>query len=189
MTGVQTCALPISGKGALEFKGVGDRVRLAIPGERAALTFSAWVRPDSLANRYNALLVADSYRRGVLRWQLTQQGALALTQLLVDDQSLADPGATQRVVSSPAIPAERLGRWVHLATTADFRTGEVVHYADGRRVGAGKLREAVAGLLGTAEIGNWGLGPETERGRRLADGGYLNRSFAGRIDEIGRAHV
>ena len=171
-------------KGALEFRSVGDRVRLVVPGEMTALTFSAWLRPDSLAHRYNALLVADSYRRGVLRWQLTQQGALALTQLLVDDQSLSDPASAQRVISEGAIPPQRLGRWTHVATTVDFRTGEVVHYADGRRVGAGRFAVLVAGRIGNAELGNWGITPETERGRRLVDGGYVDRAFVGRIDEF-----
>lgn len=172
------------GKGALEFKGVGDRVRLMVPGEIEAVTFSAWVRVDSLAHRYNALLVSDLYRRGALRWQLTQQGQLALTQVLVDDQSLADPASTQRVISAAAITPERLGRWMHLATVADLRTGEITHYADGVAVGTGRFGLNVPALLRSVELGNWGIGPETERGRRLAGGGYLDRSFVGRIDEF-----
>lgn len=172
------------GKGALEFKGVGDRVRLMVPGELDAVTFSAWVRADSLAHRYNALLVSDLYRRGALRWQLTQLGQIALTQVLVDDQSLADPAHTQRVLSAPALPAERLGRWIHVATVADLRTGVVTHYADGAAVGAGKFAVQARALLGSVELGNWGIGPETERGRRLAGGGYLDRAFVGRIDEF-----
>jgi hypothetical protein len=171
-------------KGALEFKGVGDRVRLVIPGVMDALTFSAWVRADSLSHRYNALLVSDSYQRGVVRWQLTQQGQLALTQLLVDDQSLADPSSTQRVISAPAIPLEHLGIWVHLASVVDFRTGQVAHYVDGRPVGAGEFAQLVPGKLGNVELGNWGVGPETEKGRRLAGGGYLDRSFVGKFDEF-----
>ena len=172
------------GKAALEFKGVGDRVRLMIPGEMKALTFSAWVRADSLSHRYNALLVSDSYQRGVLRWQLTQQGQLALTQLLVDDQGLADPASTQRVISEPAIPLERLGLWVHLVSVVDFHTGAVNHYVDGKPIGSGKFRDLVAGKLGSVELGNWGIAPETERGRRLVGGGYLDRSFVGKIDEF-----
>ncbi len=172
------------GKGALEFKGVGDRVRLMVPGEMTASTFSAWVRADSLSHRYNALLVSDSYRRGVLRWQLTQQGQLALTQLLIDDHGLADPASTQRVISGVAIPLERLGLWVHLVSVVDFRTGLVEHYVDGKSVGSGKFRELVPGQLGSVELGNWGIAPETERGRRLAGGGYLDRSFIGKIDEF-----
>lgn len=172
------------GKGALEFKGVGDRVRLMIPGEMEALTFSAWVRADSLPHLYNALLVSDRYRRGVLRWQLLQNGQLALTQLLVDDSGLADPASTQRVVSATVVPLERLGLWVHLATTANFRTGLVTHHVDGQPAGAGKFAELVAGKLGSVELGNWGIAPDTEKGRRLADGGYLDRSFVGKIDEF-----
>jgi hypothetical protein len=171
-------------KGALEFKGVGDRVRLMVPGEMDALTFSAWVRADSLSHRYNALLVADSYRRGVVRWQLTQQGQLALTQLLVDDDSLADPASTQRVISAPAIPLERMGLWVHVVSVVDFRTGVVAHYVDGKPVGSGKFAKLVPGKLGSVELGNWGIAPETEKGRRLAGGGYLDRSFVGKIDEF-----
>ena len=171
-------------KGAVEFKGVGDRVRLMVPGEMEAATFSAWVRVDSLSHRYNALLVSDNYRRGVLRWQLTQQGQLALTQLLVDDQDLTDPASTQRVISTEAIPLERIGLWVHLASVADFRTGLVNHYVDGKLVGAGKLRTPVTGKLGSVELGNWGIAPETEKGRRLAGGAYLDRSFVGKIDEF-----
>jgi len=171
-------------KGALEFKGVGDRVRLLVPGEMEALTFSAWVRVDSLSHRYNALLVSDNYKRGVLRWQLTQQGQLTLTQLLVDDQGLADPSSTQRVASAPAISLEHLGQWVHLVSAVDFRTGRVEHYLDGKPVGAGKLAQLVPGKLGSVELGNWGIGPETEHGRRLAGGGYLDRSFVGKFDEF-----
>ena len=184
LVGCQWSAGRWPGKGALEFKGVGDRVRLMVPGEMRALTFSAWVRADSLAHRYNALLVSDNYQRGVLRWQLTQHGQLALTQLLVDDQGLADPASTQRVISEPAIPLERLGLWMHLVSVVDFHTGKVSHYVDGKPVGGGNFKELVAGKLGSLELGNWGVSPETDRGRRLAGGGYLDRSFVGKIDEF-----
>ena len=51
-------------------------------------------------------------------------------------------------------------------------------------MGSGKFRELVPGQLGSVELGNWGIAPETERGRRLAGGGYLDRSFIGKIDEF-----
>lgn len=58
------------GKGALEFKQPGDRVRVSIPGEFRSLSFTCWVRIDSLDRWYNSLFLTDSYQRGEPHWQI-----------------------------------------------------------------------------------------------------------------------
>ena len=65
-----------TGKGALEFKQPGDRVRVNIPGEFRSLTFACWVKIDSLDRWYNSLFLTDNYQRGEPHWQILDSGQL-----------------------------------------------------------------------------------------------------------------
>ena len=158
------------GKGALEFKGTGDRVRLEVPGVFDALTLAAWVRVDSLDHNFNALLMADAFEAGGLHWQITKDGGVLLG--IQGPRDRAGQDCKTPVVFTP----ERLGQWVHLAVVIDRTAHRVAHYVDGREVSAHILKFDVPLGFGNAEVGNWN--PMARR-----DGTAI-RSFNGRMDEM-----
>jgi hypothetical protein len=153
------------GKGALEFKGAGDRVRIEIPGVFDALTLAAWVRVDSLDHNFNSLLMADAFDRGGMHWQITKTGAVKL--------GLAGGGDFDTpVVFQP----ERLGQWVHLAVVVDRAGHRVTHYVDGQEALSRTLKIEVPLGFGRAEIGNWNPVARPDR--------TPIRTFNGRMDEM-----
>ena len=160
-------------KHALEYKSLGDRVRLEVPGELQSLTLMAWVRADSLSHRYNALLVGESYHRGMLRWQLTRNGQIVLSQFLVDEEPRNKSEHAQSVVSPTVLTPSRLGQWLHLATVAELGSGKVTHYLDGEEVAFGQFPKRLPGLLGRVELGNWAMEGDTERAREFNVGTNL----------------
>ena len=60
----------------LEFKRPGDRVRVQIPGEFDSLTFSCWVKIDSLDRWYNSLFLTDGHDQHEPHWQIMDDGRL-----------------------------------------------------------------------------------------------------------------
>jgi ferric-dicitrate binding protein FerR (iron transport regulator) len=153
------------GKGALEFKGTGDCVRLEVPGVFDALTLAAWVRVDSLDHTYSSLLMADAFDRGGIHWQITKGGALRL--------GISGGGDFD---SPPVFSPERFGQWVHLAVVVDRAARCVTHYVDGQPMSTRELRIEVPLGFGRAELGNWNPGPHHDR--------TAIRNFNGRMDEV-----
>ena len=66
-------------KQALEFLGINDRARLAVPGAFDALTLSAWVCVKGLDRQFNALFMCDGFEPGTIHWLIRHDGALGLT--------------------------------------------------------------------------------------------------------------
>jgi ferric-dicitrate binding protein FerR (iron transport regulator) len=153
------------GKGALEFKGTGDCVRIEVPGVFDALTLAAWVRVDSLDHAYNSLLMADAFDRGGMHWQITKAGAVKL--------GIAGGGDFDTPV---VFPPERLGQWVHLAVVVDRAAHRVTHYIDGQEMSTHPLKIEVPLGFGRAEVGNWN--PATRKDRTPI------RGFNGRMDDM-----
>jgi ferric-dicitrate binding protein FerR (iron transport regulator) len=153
------------GKGALEFKGTGDCVRIEVPGVFDALTLAAWVRVDSLDHTYNSLFMADAYDRGGMHWQITKTGALKL--------GIAGGGDFDTPV---VFPPERLGQWVHLAVVVDRGAHRVLHYIDGQEMSTHPLKIDVPLGFGRAEVGNWNPAPRRDR--------TPIRGFNGRMDDL-----
>lgn len=153
------------GKGALEFKHVGDRVRVNVPEEFRSFTLAAWVRVDSYDRWLSALLLADGWERGALHWQLSDTGAVIL-------------GSSRQIRhdSPPVIGMGKLGQWTLIAAVCDQDARTVTHYVDGRRVSAGRTFSDAPVRIGPAEIGNWGA----------PSAGDTNpvRSFNGLFDEF-----
>lgn len=137
------------GKGALEFRGAGDRVRLTGPESLAQVTFLAWVRVEALPHAMHALFSAETERVGALRWELTRAGQLRLRIGRDLGRSRLD---WEAVNSEPFVTPERRGQWLLLATTFDGQT--MRHYGNGRPIGAGASFTPPALHLGTAELGN-----------------------------------
>ncbi len=171
-------------KQALEFRRPGSRVRVRIPGEFQAFTFSAWVRIDSLDRRYNALFMGDGYETGEPHWQIRDDGKLMLS-VMVDDKrpnpKMPEDAGFHRVYYSPSIWDRSMsGQWMHLVSVFDPENRQVSHYVNGKRV---SRREIVDEYLiktlriGNGEIGNWGQ-PFRE------SAWFAIRNLNGRIDEL-----
>jgi hypothetical protein len=173
------------GKGALEFKNPGDRVRLPLrPREHKdrtdhdkrkdldlhALTFATWVRLDALDQSYHSLLTADGKRRHAPAWQITGDGRLQFT---VQSHPKLGPWAS---TTQPVFNPRRLGQWVHLAVSIDTKTGRVVHYVNGQRVASATMPRPKPLRGGSVELGNWGRPPKNEP--------HPQRRFNGRMDEF-----
>ena len=170
-------------KQALEFRRPGARVRVRIPGEFQALTFSAWVRLDSLDRRYNALFMGDGYETGEPHWQIRDDGKLMLSVMVDDSRHYPDRPDLRyhRVYFSPPMwDLSMSGQWLHLASVFDPASQTVSHYVNGTRLS----REVIAAdfliatlRIGNAEIGNWGQ-------PLRKDPSFAIRNLNGRIDEI-----
>lgn len=189
LDGAAVLAEPVAGrwqglKSALEFHRPGSRVRVNIPGEFSAFTFSCWVRIDSLDRWYNALVMADGYETGEPHWQIRNDGKMMLS-VMVDDTK-PNPGAPNdagfhRVYYSPPMwDISMSGQWLHLASVFDPATRAVSHYVNGERISQQVIEDRflIKTLrIGNAEIGNWGQ-PFRE------DPTFAIRNLNGRMDEL-----
>ncbi|MCB1097700.1 MAG: FecR domain-containing protein [Verrucomicrobiae bacterium] len=161
-------------KGALEFQGVSDRVRLSVPGEYDELTLAAWVRVQGLDRKINSLFMSDGFEHGTLHWLIRDDGVLGLT--VIGHQPLD----YQILATHPVVTLDQLGSWLQLAVVVDGKAGRVVHYVNGRPIGRESLRIPPPYRIGTAELGNWnaeGFGSPSEDPS-------LVRNFSGVFDEF-----
>ncbi|MDA7651108.1 FecR domain-containing protein [Akkermansiaceae bacterium] len=187
--GAVVMAEPVAGRwpqlnSALEFRRPGSRVRVNIPGEFEAFTFSCWVRIDSLDRQYNALFMGDGYENGEPHWQIRHDGKMMLS-IMVDDDAphpiYPDKSRYHHLYFSPPMWNRSMsGQWVHLSSVYDPAQRAVSHYVNGARVS----RETISPLflveklrIGNGEIGNWGQ-PFRE------DPTFAIRNLNGRMDEF-----
>ncbi len=166
------------GKIALEFKRPADRVRAQISGEYTSLTFACWVKIDSLDRWYNSLFLTDGYDKGEPHWQILDTGQLFFS---VRARGRAEKGRPHKpVLSTPFWNPSMSGKWIHLATTFEAKTGLVVHYLDGKRLNQEVLKRRFVPLktrFGVSSIGNWAspLKPDVE---------FAIRNLHGSIGEL-----
>jgi ferric-dicitrate binding protein FerR (iron transport regulator) len=158
------------GKHALEFRGVGDRVRVNLPGEFRSLTFAAWVRVNGVDRRFNSLLLTDGFEVGAVHWQIQSNGRIRLGVRGVGQ------GTHRDYDSPPVFTPERFGQWMHIAVTYDAAGKRATHYVDGKVVSRETTTVETPLRIGLAEIGNWTPGI-----RRYST---PIRNFSGRIDEL-----
>lgn len=158
------------GKHALEFRGVGDRVRVNLPGEFRSLTFAAWVRVNGVDRRFNSLLLTDGFEAGAVHWQIQSNGRICLGVRGVGQ------GWHHDYNSPPVFTPERLGQWMHVAVSYDATAKRVTHYVDGKAVRREETKVETPLRLGPAEIGNWTPGTRATA--------TPIRNFSGRIDEL-----
>lgn len=165
-------------KGALEFKGVGDRVRMQIDGQYNAITLMCWVRVDGLDRTLNAIMLTDGFEPGEPHWQIFQDGRIRFAV------AQPNPGGEQppprSVYETPVVfDPSHAGHWRHLAVTYNAGTGEGIHYVDGVEVSRRTDTSTLPKLpitIGSAELGNWGMPPEGFK--------FAIRNLNGRIDEF-----
>lgn len=166
------------GKDGLEFKQPGDRVRVQIPGEFNSLTLACWAKIDSLDRMFNSLFLTDEYNQGEPHWQILDTGQLYFSVRPAEIGS--DGPKDKKVLSDPFWLPSMSGKWIHLATTFDVETNEVIHYLNGRVL----HRETIPAeqslkttRIGTASIGNWSS-------PTLPDAKFAIRNLNGTIDEF-----
>ena len=167
---------------ALEFTSPADRVRFHVPGETAAITLATWIRVDSLPNKRSGLLFPSMPRERELQWSITRGGEMFVAiSRKAPPQRVFDFSASGAVVT----PMD-YGRWMHLASTYDSATGEVVHYKDGRAVGNTRLANPLPVVLDGMDFGNWAARPDQPEWawERMVQTGYAVRNFVGRLDEF-----
>lgn len=157
-----------TGKQALEFKRITDRVRLTVPGEFDSLTYAAWVRIEGLERWLTSLMLTDGHDENEVHWQITEEGALLLG---VND----DAHNLHDYFSPKVLGPSDLGRWVHLAAVFDGNQRVVRHYLDAKQISSEQVKTPSRLRIGKAEIGNWA--PNDRPGHRM-------RSLNGRIDEF-----
>jgi hypothetical protein len=157
-----------TGKAALEFKGVEDRVRLNVPGEFRSITLSCWIRIDGFDRRLGSLFLTDGHDVGEPHWQFTNNG-----QLLLGVE--AEPMQSQEYLSGSVLRPTDLGRWMHIACVYDDEKLEVSHFIDGERVYTYPITKRVPLRFGPVELGNWV--PEDLKNDRI-------RNLNGRVDEF-----
>jgi hypothetical protein len=160
------------GKGALEFNGLNDRVRVSVPGTFQSLTYLAWLRVDSLPNPWNALALVDTFKTGETHWQIRRNGSV---ELAVRNGSGKTPW--DHLMSPPVITREDFGKWIQLAAVFDGGSGQMILYMNGRQVAA-KTAKMQPLTLGTLDLGNWTLTAPK------ASADYRIRDFHGRMDEF-----
>ncbi|HEX8912408.1 MAG TPA: LamG-like jellyroll fold domain-containing protein [Humisphaera sp.] len=158
------------GKGALEFRSMGDRVRLAVPGELSSFTLVASVRVHGTDRKFNSILMSDAFNPGAVHWQILNDGRVRLG--IAGGGKLGHADYDSPVVFGP----ERLGRWTQLAVVFDAAAKRVTHYVDGRPVSRADARFVVPLRIGPAELGNWNPWPRSDSAPI--------RNFSGRMDDF-----
>ena len=161
------------GKRALDFKQVGDRVRLSLPLRYQELTCIAWIRLDAMDRAYSALLMSGDAAVGELQWQLRNDGKLLFGKR-------KEPGWGEGKLfgadSPRVLTSQRGGSWMQLALVYDSRAKTLSHYLDGQRIIELPMDAQTPLTTGALEIGNWTP--------TVGDPMEPIRAFNGRMDEF-----
>ena len=112
------------------------------------------------------IISSDSSSSGAVSWYVNTQGKLVL-ELNVN-------GKYEKYDSAVAFRKERLGRWMHIATTYDPVSKLVSHYVNGRSFSREKIVSPVPLFFGPSLLGNFSKNSK----------GKTNRSMQGKIDEF-----
>ncbi len=159
-------------KRSLEFQGVSDRVRLNVPGEFDALTFTGWISVKGLDRKINSLFMSDGFLPGTVHWLIRNDGVPALTVIG------QDPRNHQIILGPPVLTLEQFGVWLHLAVVLDGPGKEVIQYLNGVPVSQKALKISPPFRIGAAELGNWNPKGFPE------DDPFMIRNFSGAMDEF-----
>ncbi len=171
------------GKGAVEFTGPDDRLRLSLSGGYHSLTLVAWVRVDSLPDRPQSLIMADGMGTGDIQWYISRWGELGFG---VHIGKQDDATGWRYHHTGAVITEETLGSWVCLAVVFDGDSDMVTHYFNGQAIGAQQLGVRTLLQLETFEVGNWALRDGEQRLAGVVPRGHADtaRNLHGRIDEL-----
>ena len=183
-----------SDKGALEFRGRGDRVLLSVPGTHHSLTLMAWLRVDAFTQPLTALVMSEAPNRwtqargrkgedlsvaetaAMLRWELNDRGQVSLNCVAGLDSTAKQ--LRWSTFASNRIPAwKRQGQWLCWAATHDGGSGESIHYLDGQELARTTRHLDLPFYTAQLDLGNLSLSrQEVNRGVQYA--------FYGALDEF-----
>jgi len=118
-----------------------------------------------------------------VRWHFRRTGSLAFG---LRTSPASDDRRFEYTETPPIISQTTIGRWITVATVLDAGAGTVEHYVDGDAVESGTLDRKTEALLGSLEIGNWGIQLDDPRWTWTKAGGpaVYQRNFTGRIDDF-----
>jgi hypothetical protein len=154
------------GKGALHFSKNNDRVCLNVTKSLPSATLVAWVKLDALNNWGAPLVYSQPNQDGAFGWFVSPKGKMVLEVL--------GPREVQLYESAVAFAPDRLGEWVHIATSFDGKNKWVTHFLNGRSFSREKLNSSGMISLKRGLIGHYHAFP----------GRNPNFSMKGSIDEF-----
>jgi len=171
------------GKGALEFRGRGQRVLARLPGKFTSLTLLAWVRVDALPQPVTALMSSEELQPPTgqeataarpWQWLIKANGQLAFNL-----HREGGPAPTQwDIHPAPALlTPERQGQWLCLATVLDGEAGVLTQFVNGLPVARHKVPPGRLLSLAHLSLGN--LTPADAEARLGASFGFF-----GAMDEL-----
>lgn len=142
--------------GGLDFRPMGSRIRLQVPGEYRSLTLMCWVKIDSLDRWYNSLFLTDGHELHEPHWQIMDDGRLFFS---VKAHDAVKKGEDKYIAYSPPIwtPAQS-GQWMHIVTVYDGDAATTTHYVNGEAISIDPIptkMQIEKVRIGSASIGNW----------------------------------
>jgi|MDTB01.1.fsa_nt_gb hypothetical protein len=155
-----------AGKSALDFTNKNDQVRLELPTQHLAITLGAWIKLDKLNEYPVPIISSDSNTNGAVSWFINPDGKLVL--------QITKDGTPVRYESAVAFHKNRLGRWMHIATTFNHETQLVSHYVNGRSFSREKITNIIPVSFGPCLLGNFSKKSFIKK----------RRSMQGKIDEF-----
>lgn len=140
------------GKRALDFKQIGDRVRLSLPLQYQEMTCLTWIRLDAIDRSYSALMMSGDAAVGELQWQFRNTG-----QILFGKRKIAGWGFGKIFAadSPQVLTPQRCGSWMQVAFVYDSRAKTLSHYLDGQRISTNAMIVDPPLTTRALEIGNW----------------------------------
>jgi hypothetical protein len=154
------------GKGALQFSQDNDRVCLNISKPLKLATLVAWVRLDTLTQHGAPLIFSRPNMDGAVGWLINSEGKLVLEVKVSDSY--------EKYESAVALSPDRLGIWVHLASSFDSKNKWVTHFVNGRSFSREKIDQARSITLKKGLLGHFHAFPNRNP----------NLSLKGSIDEF-----
>jgi hypothetical protein len=130
------------------------------------LTLGAWLSLNSLGQYPSPIISSDSNSNGAVSWYVNPKGKLVL--------ELNINGKPKKYESAVAFRKERLGRWMHVATTYDPVSKMVTHYVNGRSFSREKIVTSAPLHFGSSLLGNFSKNSLVK----------YKRSMQGKIDEF-----
>jgi hypothetical protein len=159
------------GKQALQFRSIGDRVRLNVPGSFTQLTFAASVQLHGLNIRQSSICMSQGLAAGYTHWQVLHDGSLCLG-IGVQENPIVWEDFISPVVFTP----ERIGQWVHLAAVYDTAGREVRFFVNGALLSHHPIKRPVVLTPALVEFANWTPSPDKRQ--------QPVRNFAGCMEEF-----
>jgi hypothetical protein len=161
------------GKKALTFLATDAGVRVNFPGEFKQMTVIAWVNNKRLANKYNGILMSDSWDQPKkLHFQIQNSGQMIMH---VCGQLTTRANGKDNYCSTEAIPPGYLDRWCMIAGVIDTPDHSSL-YLNGEYFEKLESTQMPAIQIGSAMIGGWDKGNSKDLD--------VIRNFSGQIDEL-----